>query len=408
MVVACAGSDDDQAGDLPVGELDPDDAKADGAWGFATACKPIPDLPTLPRPEITISLDGLTLRLRDRTTGYDKVFPVGVGAIEDDLASAALGESRSYWPIAAYGKQDFTIKPSGRNPCKVWWTDPDSGERLPVFAGLPFLSWSGSYAIHGPIDGYRTATGGALRRGYVSHGCIRMEAADILEVHARTRAAASVPVHVQREPERAPTGVRVDVTPRWIGSECVADADCAFTGGECRANPIGGRRFCSQRCTSTCPDRAGAPTTFCVADAERPGAGLCVPRHGAQNQGCRSYDHFVPRTAPRFNRPTVTTSVCAPGAPGWIGDRCRADGDCGLGNTCRAGLCTQPCQRACPDQPGYAMTTCVTDARLGPAGQCARTCSLTDNSAACAAGSVCAARPRLGSSTPRTVCVPAT
>ena len=61
---------------------------------------------------------------------------------------------------------------------------------------------TGNYAIHGPIDNYRAANGGNLRRGYVSHGCVRMAAADVLEVYARIKGVASVPVHVQREPER--------------------------------------------------------------------------------------------------------------------------------------------------------------------------------------------------------------
>ena len=36
-----------------------------------------------------------------------------------------------------------------------------------VFAGMPFMSWSGSYGIHGPIDDYTAPNGGALRRGGV-------------------------------------------------------------------------------------------------------------------------------------------------------------------------------------------------------------------------------------------------
>ena len=51
-------------------------------------------------------------------------------------------------PRLLTGHQDFVIKPSTIQPCKTWWTDPDTGQKLPVFAGLPFLSWSGSYALH--------------------------------------------------------------------------------------------------------------------------------------------------------------------------------------------------------------------------------------------------------------------
>lgn len=75
-----------------------------------------------------------------------------------------------------------------------------------MFAGLPFLSWSGNYAIHGPIDNFRAANGGTLRRGYVSHGCIRMPSADVLELYGRIKGVASVPVHVQRARDRKPNG----------------------------------------------------------------------------------------------------------------------------------------------------------------------------------------------------------
>ena len=106
--VACGATDDgddDQGGDLPVGALDDADAKADGNWGSALTCKDIPALPALPSPQITVSIDGQTLRLFDRTTGFDKTFPIGVGGIEDDEASVAYGESRSMWPVLTYGKR---------------------------------------------------------------------------------------------------------------------------------------------------------------------------------------------------------------------------------------------------------------------------------------------------------------
>src|SRR5689334_5956677 len=70
--------------ELPVGDI-VDDFKADGTpggWGSALDCKPVPDLPRLSRPRITVSLNGLTLHLVDPDTGFDKVFPVGVGAID--------------------------------------------------------------------------------------------------------------------------------------------------------------------------------------------------------------------------------------------------------------------------------------------------------------------------------------
>lgn len=55
--------------------------KADGNWGYALECKPVPTLP-LANPKITISIDGLTLRLVGDGGSYDKVFPIGAGQID--------------------------------------------------------------------------------------------------------------------------------------------------------------------------------------------------------------------------------------------------------------------------------------------------------------------------------------
>lgn len=394
--------------DLPLGEQSEDD-KADGrGWGSATRCKEIPNVPQLPHPQIVVSLNGLTLHLFDHSVGYDRVFPIGPGAINTQASSPIFGESRSYYPLYSTGRQDFTVDRSRSTGCKMWWTDPDTGAQSPVFAGLPFLSWSGSYGIHGPIDNYRAPNGGNLRRGFVSHGCIRMEAADILEVYARTKSVANLPVHVQREPERDSEGVRTDLTNRWVGSECSTDSDCNFDGGICHSNPTGGRSFCTMRCSRSCPDRVGNPETFCVADPAVEGEGMCVPKVSAINYQCRPYDHFVVKTMTR-NGSTATASVCVPGSPGWVGDRCLAGTDCRAGLTCAGGLCTTACNGTCMDMIGYADTACVDDPRdrLGVGAACARQCIPANNGAECAAGSSCiqldAHTTRTGT---RNVCIP--
>src|SRR6185436_8911351 len=89
LLAACSGSPDGDlppdgvgAADLRLGDVSADDMKADGQWGAALTCKTIPNLPALPNPKITISLDGLTLHLTDASVGYDKVFPIGVGQID--------------------------------------------------------------------------------------------------------------------------------------------------------------------------------------------------------------------------------------------------------------------------------------------------------------------------------------
>lgn len=421
-LAACAGnategSEDDDRGaatdvaDLSIGDVPDDMFKADG-WGSALDCKTIPNLPALPHPEVTISLEGQTLHLVDRTVGYDKVFPVGPGQIDDRPDSNILGESRSYWPVKNYQTQNFFFRPSTNTRCKIWWTDPETGEKSPLFAGLPFMSWSGSYAIHGPIDNFRAPNGGNLRRGFVSHGCVRMEAEAILEVYARI-GSVTTPVRVQREPERLSDGTRVDVSPRWVGAECKSDSDCAFAGGFCHRNPYSERGFCTARCTKFCADKAGQPGTFCVPDPDASaGQGMCVAKIAGQNPDCRTFDHFEPMPAQRIGQSEVTADVCLPGSQGAIGDHCFLDADCDAGNRCAGvrgghpGICTQTCTRTCPDPVGAATTLCVNNATLGGP-SCMRTCSPGTNAPECPGGTTCQLRMRNNDlMTTKFVCVP--
>ncbi|MCC6807291.1 MAG: L,D-transpeptidase family protein [Deltaproteobacteria bacterium] len=382
--------------DLPLGEFE--DA-LDGQWGSALTCKPIPTLPPLVAPRVILSIEGLTVHVIDDATGYDRVFPAGVGKIENDENEASYGESLSYFPILATKTNKFKFRKSTSTACKTWWTDPETGKRSPVFAGLPFMAFYGGYAIHGPIDNYTAPNGGNLTRGFVSHGCFRMRADDILEIYARIGKLSEVPVTLQREPERLSSGVRTDAD-RFIGSECQSDTDCGFAGGFCHQNDVGGRGFCSQRCDRTCPDKAGAPTTFCVKDPSASGQGMCVVKVGAKNQACRPYDHLQPKTVARNGQPSVTASVCMPGSRGWIGDRCNATAACQAGGTCSDGVCTMPCSRVCPDLVGTPWTACV---RGEGATSCLRQCTPASNASECAAGTHCAEMARASGGT-KTVC----
>ncbi len=62
-----------------------------------------------------------------------------------------------------------------------WWSNKWNDE----FGGFPFLliEWSG-VAFHGPISNFSPLDVWFLRRGYVSHGCHRMDGSDILELRA--------------------------------------------------------------------------------------------------------------------------------------------------------------------------------------------------------------------------------
>jgi hypothetical protein len=166
-----------------------DDGKSDAPYYAVPS-----DLPKLVAPEIIVSIDGLTVHLFDRTTGFQAVYPAGVGMKNSHGVSITP---------AGHFK-------SGMNPNDGWWyvprrTVPD------YFAGLPFLrttarnsSGANTYALHGPI----TAT---LIRGYVSHGCIRMAKDDIIRLYWMVRSHPSTPITFQREVERDAAGHKVDV-----------------------------------------------------------------------------------------------------------------------------------------------------------------------------------------------------
>ena len=385
--------------DLPLGTVEGADTSSTN-WGSALICKSIPEVSPLVSPRLILSIDGMSVHLIDEATGYDRVFPAGVGKIENEESDSSYQESLSYFPILALKRNDFAVKSSTNTQCKKWWTDSATGERSPVFAGLPFMPFYGGYALHGPIDNYTAPNGGYLTRGYVSHGCFRMEAADIVEIYGRIGKLPSVPVRLQREPERTSEGAKVDPT-RWVGSECRSDLDCNYDGGFCHVNTIGDRGFCSARCTKSCADRAASPATFCVQDPDSSTLGMCVPKVTDKNDACRPYDHLQPKTMGRFNQASVTAKVCVPGTRGWVGDRCTDSTQCVAGR-CDAGVCTQDCTKACPDMPGTPWTTCAREPSTRVL-SCERQCTLASNASECAAGTACVERTRAAGDT-RTVC----
>ena len=310
------GTDELGAGEV-IGEATARDPRT---WTEALRCKPIPMLEPLRSPEITVSLDGLTLHLRDRNGTYDRVFPVGVGVLEGARSLTPTSETA---PTGVFytGSNTQEVADGAWGyyyPCRIW--HEERGVRTPVFAGLPFIRLAGpptaGYALHGPIDNFIAANGGSLRRGYVSHGCVRMRAEDIVEVYARLRGRGRTPVRVQQAVERLSDGRAVDLTQRWIGSECNANADCNFDGGVCRLTPGTTRGFCTRACTGPCPDRASEATTFCVADPASTDAsrGVCaVVASPTYNNDCARYRGLLSlaRGVARPDR-TATADVCRP------------------------------------------------------------------------------------------------
>lgn len=151
------------------------------------------DLPQLTAPEIIVSLDGLTVHLFDRDTGFQAVYPAGVGVKHN---------GRSITPVGHFE--------SGADLGDSWWyvprrTNPD------YFGGFPFLrltaensQGANTYALHGPITT-------PLQRGYVSHGCVRMAGNDIVRLFWMVKQHPSIPVTIQKEVELDAAGHKVDV-----------------------------------------------------------------------------------------------------------------------------------------------------------------------------------------------------
>ncbi len=152
------------------------------------------DLPTLVRPEIIVSLDGLTVHLFDRATGFSEVYPTGVGVKNS--------RGRSITPTGHFR--------TGATITDTWFytarrTNPE------YFGGFPFLRIDAknsvgaeTYGLHGPITA-------ELIRGYVSHGCARMRSQDIIRLFWIVKQFASTPVTIQKEVERDANGRKVDV-----------------------------------------------------------------------------------------------------------------------------------------------------------------------------------------------------
>lgn len=190
------------------------------------------DLAQLERPEIIVSLDQKTVHLFDRATGFSAVYPTGPGQ---------LGASgRSYTPVGFYA--------TGPDPDDYWYYisrryAPD------YFGGFPFLrltipnsQGAHTYGFHGPIS-YTCPGGGSacdledrqwfLRRDFVSHGCMRMESDDIVEMFWTIADHASVPVSIQYEPEKDAAGNLVD-----LGTDVTLwDVGASIGYGECGERP---------------------------------------------------------------------------------------------------------------------------------------------------------------------------
>lgn len=204
------------------------------------------DLPTLARPEIIVSLDGLTVHLFDRELGLSWVYPTGVGTI---------------------GSSGRSITPRGffrthADPFESWYNIPRRYQP-DYFGGFPFIridaqnsGGNHTYGLHGPISYACPGAGNCgllerewfLKRDYVSHGCMRMDHHDVVELFYLIRGHALVPVSIQGDVGRDATGVLVDVdqvpATLWHPGEAIDYGDCGL-----RPDPYdSAERWTSHRC----------------------------------------------------------------------------------------------------------------------------------------------------------------
>lgn len=186
------------------------------------------DLPDLERPEIIVSLDRKTVHLFDRATGFSAVYPTGPGAL--------TSSGRSMTPAGFFATWHDTDD---------YWYNIPRRYAPDYFGGFPFLrltvensSGQHTYGFHGPIS--YSCPGGAsscdledrqwfLKRDFVSHGCMRMESQDIVDMFYSIASHPSVPVTIIPDAELDAAGNVVDLdtdVTLWDVGASIAYGDC--------------------------------------------------------------------------------------------------------------------------------------------------------------------------------------
>jgi hypothetical protein len=90
----------------------------------------------------------------------------------------------------------------------------------------------------------------------------------------------------------------------WVGGSCQDNSTCSADTTCDTALPDG---FCTMPCTSTCPDLAGRPTTFCVDLGD--GTGSCVLQC-TDSRECR--EGYTCQVEARINQSQTLRKVCVP------------------------------------------------------------------------------------------------
>ena len=380
-------------------------------WGAALTCKAVPDPAAAGESRsITVSLDGLTLHLVDAATGYDKVFPIGPGAIEHDAdRRASYGESLSLRAAHRDGQQRL------RDHAVV---DP---------------------AVQDLVDRSRDRREVAGVRRPAVHEVVRqlrdprpdrqLPRAERRQPAPRLRLARLRP-HGGR---RRPRGLRAHqgASPR-CRCTCSASPSASRDGQpRRRAAEVGRRRVRAPTPTATSPAASarrnayGEPRLLQRAlhvdlrrprrHARRPSAspipsdatkGMCVAQDDQRRT--RIAGPTITSSPSRTNRfkQSVKATVCVPGSPGWVGDRCLAASDCKNGTSCRDGICTRDLRAVLPRRAGLGRRPSAPPTPAS-ATSCLRACTPASNASECPADSDCVQRQRVSDSrTVKYVCVP--
>lgn len=107
----------------------------------------------------------------------------------------------------------------------------------------------------------------------------------------------------------------IDLNVGFIGGACDSVGDCDYASSTCMPASEGwDNGMCSQSCTSTCPDQAGAAVTFCIdGDSVGEVGGMCVQKcdFGRSETGCRSGYSCADEL--RVNTSTTSAWTCLPG-----------------------------------------------------------------------------------------------
>jgi hypothetical protein len=138
----------------------------------------------------TVINDNMKLEKLMSVQNSRKLFKKHMGHIFTASTEKAdyVGFLTLVYPIAAtvagpfnQPKEQITDLKTAESIEARWWSNKWNDE----FGGFPFLllEWTG-VAFHGPITNYSPMDVWYLRRGYVSHGCHRMDSSDILEFRA--------------------------------------------------------------------------------------------------------------------------------------------------------------------------------------------------------------------------------